>query len=133
MTDAPIYLDYQATTPLDRRALDAMLPFLEAEFGNPHSIQHAFGQTAEAAVEKARGQIASLIGAEARERYGVSTMHGDYAKIAEGMGAVGIHVTKAAELAPALEEAKRLNAEGKTVLIDVEANVEERRSRFQPR
>lgn len=68
MTDqSPLYLDHQATTPLDRRALDAMMPYLEADFGNPHSIQHGFGQKAEAAVEKARGQVASLLGAEARE------------------------------------------------------------------
>jgi len=67
MTTGPIYLDYQATTPLDPRALDAMLPFLRDDFGNPHSIQHAFGARAEAAVEQARGQIADLIGAEARE------------------------------------------------------------------
>jgi len=79
------------------------------------------------------GPTQGTIGAEARERYGVSTMQGDYAKIAEGMGAVGLKVAKAAELAPALEEAKRLNAEGKTVLIDIAANVEDRRSRFQPR
>lgn len=67
MTDAPIYLDYQATTPLDRRALDAMLPFLQEEFGNPHSIQHGFGRKAEAAVEQARANIADLIGADPRE------------------------------------------------------------------
>jgi thiamine pyrophosphate-dependent acetolactate synthase large subunit-like protein len=57
-------------------------------------------------------------------------MNGDYAKIAEGMGAVGITVSKPAELEPALKEAQRLNASGRTVLIDVRANVEERRSRF---
>lgn len=68
MTKHPaIYLDYQATTPLDRRALAAMQPFLEAEYGNPHSIQHDFGARAEAAVEKARGQVADLIGADPRE------------------------------------------------------------------
>ena len=76
------------------------------------------------------GPSQGTIGAEARERYGVSTMQGDYAKIAEGMGAVGITVTKATEMAPALQEARRLNAAGQTVLIDVHANVEERRSRF---
>jgi acetolactate synthase I/II/III large subunit len=76
------------------------------------------------------GPTQGVIGAEAREQYGVSTMHGDYAKIAEGMGAVGISVSKPAELAPALKEAQRLNASGRTVLIDVRANVEERRSRF---
>lgn len=68
MTDnTPIYLDYQATTPLDRRALDAMTPYLTEHFGNPHSIQHSFGAKAEAGVEQARGELASLIGAEARE------------------------------------------------------------------
>jgi acetolactate synthase I/II/III large subunit len=76
------------------------------------------------------GPTQGTIGAEARETYGVSTMHGDYAKIAEGMGAVGIKVTKASELAPALQEAQRLNASGRTVLIDIAANVEDRRSRF---
>ena len=76
------------------------------------------------------GPTRGTIGAEARERYGVSTMHGNYAKIAEGMGAVGISVTRPAELEPALKEAQRLNASGRTVLIDVRANIEERRSRF---
>jgi len=66
----------------------------------------------------------------ARERYGVSNMLGDYAAIAEGMGATGITVTKAAELGPALERAKTLNADGATVLIDVHSNLEGRRSRW---
>ncbi len=48
----------------------------------------------------------------ARQRYGVTTMTGDYAKIAEGMGAVGIHVTKASEIVPAIKRAQQLNAEG---------------------
>ena len=76
------------------------------------------------------GPTQGTIGKEAREEYGVSTMHGDYAKIAEGMGAVGLRVTKAAELSSALRQAQKLNAEGRTVLIDVKANVEDRRSRF---
>jgi thiamine pyrophosphate-dependent acetolactate synthase large subunit-like protein len=76
------------------------------------------------------GDTQGTIGAEARERYGVSTMQGDYAKIAEGMGAVGITVTKVAQIGPALQEARRLNASGKTVLIDVHANIEHRRSKF---
>ena len=79
------------------------------------------------------GPTQGTIGAEAREQYGVSTMHGDYAKIAEGMGAVGLRVSKASEIGPALQEARRLNADGRTVLIEVAANVEERRSRFVPR
>lgn len=76
------------------------------------------------------GPTQGAIGEEARTRYGVSTMQGDYAKIAEGMGAVGITVTKAADIAPALRQAQELNSDGKTVLIDVHANVEHRRSKF---
>jgi cysteine desulfurase len=64
---APVYLDYQATTPLDRRVLDAMLPFFTEKFGNPHSVTHAYGREAEAAVEEARAKVAALIGAEPRE------------------------------------------------------------------
>jgi acetolactate synthase-1/2/3 large subunit len=79
------------------------------------------------------GPTQGTIGPEARETYGVSTMHGDYAKIAEGMGAVGIKVAKVSEMGPALHEARRLNGQGRTVLIEVAANVEERRSRFVPR
>lgn len=77
------------------------------------------------------GPTRGNIGEEARQKYGVSKMQGDYAKIAEGMGAIGIRVTKASEIGPALKEAQRLNAAGKTVLIDVAANVEDRRSRFK--
>lgn len=66
----------------------------------------------------------------ARQRYGVSNMYGDYAAIAEGMGATGITVREAAELAPALERAQRLNADGTTVLIDVHSDMEGRRSRW---
>jgi thiamine pyrophosphate-dependent acetolactate synthase large subunit-like protein len=57
-------------------------------------------------------------------------MTGDYAKIAEGLGAVGITVTKPAEVAAALKRAQQLNAEGKTVLLDIHSNMEARRSRF---
>lgn len=63
----PVYLDYQATTPLDERALEAMMPYLTGKFGNPHSESHRFGWEADAGVEVAREQIASLIGAEAEE------------------------------------------------------------------
>ena len=66
----------------------------------------------------------------ARERYGVSHMVGDYARIAEGLGAIGITVTKTAEMIPALQRAQQLNAEGETVLIDVHSNLEARRSRW---
>lgn len=63
----PVYLDNQATTPLDQRVLDAMMPWFTERFGNPHSAEHRMGQQAEAAVEAARAEIAALIGAEARE------------------------------------------------------------------
>jgi cysteine desulfurase len=64
---APVYLDYQATTPVDRRVLDEMLPWFTEKFGNPGSVTHAYGREAEAAVEQARAEVAALIGAEPRE------------------------------------------------------------------
>ena len=64
----------------------------------------------------------------AREKFGVSHMQGDYAGLAKAMGAEGIHVVRAAEMAPALERAKRLNADGKTVLIDVKTRAEDSRA-----
>ncbi|WP_313078962.1 IscS subfamily cysteine desulfurase [Pulveribacter sp.] len=63
----PIYLDYGATTPVDPRVVDAMIPWLREHFGNPASRSHAWGWEAEEAVEKARGQVAELIGADPRE------------------------------------------------------------------
>jgi len=66
-TNRPIYLDHHATTPTDPRALEAMLPFFSEHFGNPHSIQHVVGRRAAEAVEVAREQVATLIGADPRE------------------------------------------------------------------
>jgi cysteine desulfurase len=63
----PIYLDYGATTPVDPRVVDAMIPWLREHFGNPASRSHAWGWEAEAAVEKAREDVAALIGADPRE------------------------------------------------------------------
>jgi cysteine desulfurase len=63
----PIYLDYAATTPVDQRVVDAMIPWLREHFGNPASRSHAWGWEAEAAVEKAREDVAALVGADPRE------------------------------------------------------------------
>jgi cysteine desulfurase len=63
----PIYMDYGATTPVDPRVVDTMVPWLREHFGNPASRSHAWGWEAEAAVEKAREQVAALIGADPRE------------------------------------------------------------------
>ncbi|RYH52573.1 MAG: IscS subfamily cysteine desulfurase [Alcaligenaceae bacterium] len=63
----PIYLDYGATTPVDPRVVDAMIPWLREHFGNPASRSHAWGWEAEEAVERSRGQVADLIGADPRE------------------------------------------------------------------
>ena len=63
----PIYLDYGATTPVDPRVVDAMIPWLREHFGNPASRSHAWGWEAEEIVEKSRGHVADLIGADPRE------------------------------------------------------------------
>src|SRR6478752_5177784 len=63
----PIYMDYGATTPVDPRVVDAMIPWLREHFGNPASRSHAWGWEAEEAVEKARAEVADLIGADPRE------------------------------------------------------------------
>ncbi len=63
----PIYLDYSATTPVDPRVVDAMIPFLREQFGNPASRSHSFGWVAEKAVENARQEVADLINCDPRE------------------------------------------------------------------
>jgi len=63
----PIYLDYSATTPVDPRVAQKMIPFLTEHFGNPASRSHAFGWKAEEAVEEARAHVAALIGADPKE------------------------------------------------------------------
>jgi cysteine desulfurase len=63
----PVYLDNQATTRCDPRVLQVMLPWFSEHYGNPHSVEHVMGTEAEAAVEDARGQVAALLGADAKE------------------------------------------------------------------
>src|SRR5574337_2119622 len=67
MLKLPIYLDYSATTPVDPRVADKMIPYLTEHFGNPASRSHAFGWEAERAVEEAREQVAALVNADAKE------------------------------------------------------------------
>ena len=63
----PIYLDYSATTPVDPRVAQKMIPYLTEHFGNPASRSHSFGWTTEAAVEEAREQVAALVNCDAKE------------------------------------------------------------------
>jgi cysteine desulfurase len=65
--EKPIYMDYSATTPCDQRVVDAMIPWLRNNFGNAASRSHAWGWEAEAAIDAARGHVATLIGADSRE------------------------------------------------------------------
>ncbi len=67
MQSRPIYMDYSATTPVDPRVVDKMVPFLHEQFGNPASRSHSYGWDAEQAVEEARSHVAALLGADPRE------------------------------------------------------------------
>ncbi|MBJ9730099.1 IscS subfamily cysteine desulfurase [Burkholderia cenocepacia] len=67
MSSRPIYMDYSATTPVDPRVVDKMVPFLHEQFGNPASRSHSYGWDAEQAVEEARAHVAALLGAAPRE------------------------------------------------------------------
>src|SRR5256884_3296636 len=63
----PVYMDYSATTPVDPRVVDKMIPYLREQFGNPASRSHSYGWTAERAVEEARENVAALVNADPRE------------------------------------------------------------------
>lgn len=127
MTNAaprPVYLDYQATTPVDPRVLQAMLPWLTENFGNPHSAGHRLGWEAADAVEQARAQLAHLINAEPREI--LFTSGATEANNLAIKGAVRFRkaheerpgvVTLATEHKCVLESAKALQREGAEVTI----------------
>ncbi len=131
----PVYMDYQATTPLDRRVLDAMMPYLTDTFGNPHSTSHVFGWEAAEAVERAREQVAALIGAEPRDivfTSGATESNNLALKgVARAYGARRNHlITVSTEHKCVLESARSLEREGFAVtylpvdadgLIDLDA------------
>lgn len=119
----PIYLDYAATTPCDPRVVEAMLPYFTEIFGNPGSRNHSFGWEAEHAVETARRQVASLLGADRKEIIFTSgstesnnlALRGAayfYAKAPEGQTGRGHIITDTIEHKAVLDPAKRLEKEG---------------------
>jgi cysteine desulfurase len=117
----PVYLDHHATTPVDPRVLEAMLPYFEHEFGNPASATHAFGWRAEAAVEEARASIARSLGAaDPREIVFTSgsTESDNLALkgVAFGLAARGDHVvTTAIEHPAVLDTCLALERQGRRV------------------
>ena len=116
----PIFLDNHSTTPVDPRVLEAMLPYFTQHFGNAASRNHVFGWTAEAAVEAARGQIAALIGGDAKEIVITSgateAINLAIKGVASYYGKQGKHlITVETEHKATLDTCKRLEREGFTV------------------
>ncbi len=113
----PIYMDCHATTPVDGRVLDAMLPYFNADFGNAASRTHSFGWAAEAAVDRAREQVAALLGATPREIVFTSGATESNALALRGAAAMlrgrGDHlVTTAIEHKAVLDTCRQLAGEG---------------------
>lgn len=120
--ELPVYLDYAATTPVDPRVAQTMLVYLTEKFGNPASVSHAFGQDAACAVERARAQVAALVGAGAHEIVWTSgaTESNNLAikGAAHANRAKGRHlVTVATEHKAVLDTMRRLEGEGYEVTV----------------
>jgi cysteine desulfurase len=118
----PVYLDHQATTPLDPRVLEAMLPWLTGDFGNAASRQHAFGWAAESAVSAAREEIAAALGAEPGEIVFTSgaTESNNLALLGAARAARGRGnhvVTSAVEHRAVLDPCRQLAGEGFEVTV----------------
>lgn len=116
---SPIYLDHNATTPVEPRVLEAMLPFLTAEFGNPSS-SHAYGRAPRAAVETAREQVAEAIGARPDEVIfsgsGSEADHLALRGVVRARGGSGAHViTQATEHPAVLDACRALTEQGVAV------------------
>ena len=135
MPHAPVYLDYHSTTPVDPRVVEAMMPYFTEVFGNPSSTNHAWGWRAQEAVERARREVAALVGATPREIVFTSgateSNNLAIAGIARQAPADRRHaVVSAIEHKSVLERAKKLEDDGWRVsiapigadgLIDLEA------------
>ena len=122
MPHAPVYLDYHATTPVDPRVLEAMLPFFTQHFGNPASASHQWGWKAQEAVEAARREVAHLIGASSREvvfTSGATESNNQALEgVAETVGSSRRHlVVSAIEHKSVLEAARSLEAQGWRVTV----------------
>lgn len=118
----PVYLDYNATTPVDSRVLEAMMPALTHAFGNPSSETHSLGRQARDMVETARGQVAGVIGATAREIIFTSGATESCNLAIKGAAKMyrnrGNHiVVSAVEHKAVLEPCKRLEQEGLTLTV----------------
>ena len=124
----PIYFDYQATTPVDQRVLDVMLPYFTSAYGNAASRSHAFGWKAEEAVDTSREQIASILNASSKEVVFTSgsteainlAMKG----VGEMYGSKGKHIiTCLAEHKAVLDTAKHMEKEGfEVTYLEPDAN-----------
>jgi cysteine desulfurase len=115
--NTPVYLDFQATTPVDPRVLEAMLPYFTEVFGNAASRNHPFGWDAEKAVDNARAQCAALIGAHEKEIVFTSgsteAINLALKGVAEMYGSKGKHIiTSLSEHKAVLDVAKHLEKEG---------------------
>ena len=122
MPHAPVYLDYHSTTPVDPRVIEAMMPYFTEVFGNPASTNHAWGWRAQEAVERARREVAGLIGATAREIVFTSgateSNNLAIAGMAQQAPANRRHaVVSAIEHKSVLERARRLETEGWRVSV----------------
>jgi len=122
MPRQPVYLDYHATTPVDQRVLERMLPYFSETFGNPASSTHQWGWRAQEAVEQARREVAALVGASPREVYFTSgatesnnlALQGVWAAAAAGRSQI---VVSAIEHKSVLEGAERLGQDGAQVTV----------------
>ena len=127
MPERPIYLDYNATTPVDPRVLEAMLPFFYEQFGNAASKTHAYGWVAEAAVKQAREQVAETLACSAQEIVFTSgateSINLALRGAAEMYARKGDHIiTVATEHKAVLDTCKALERQGRRLsLLDVDA------------